>query len=126
MEPPQKECCKGDCDKPMKERMNYFTGRHLAARDFQDEQLHHRSHRFLHNRMLHGWGVVCGLEVKKHKQPGCENRYVTVSPGMAIDCCGREILVDCAACCGHEEPEIPWKEYSPSRPWLVLCLAYYD
>lgn len=126
MESSERDCCKGDCEKLMKERMNYFTGRHLAARDFQDEQEHHRTHRFLHNRMLHGWGVVCGLEVREHKQPDCRDRYVAVSPGMAIDCCGREIVVDCAICCGDEQPEIPWKDYSDSRPWLVLCLAYQD
>jgi len=126
MEASKQDCCKGDCEETATERMNYFTGLHLAARDFQDEQTHHRSHRFLHNRMLHGWGVVCGLEVKKNEQPGCENRYVTVSPGMAIDCCGREILMNCPACCSHDEPEIPWEKYSQARPWLVLCLTYYD
>lgn len=124
MESSQKNCCKGDCEETMKERMNYFTGRHLAARDFQDEQLHHRSHRFLHNRMLHGWGVVCGLEVKEHPQDQCRDRFVQVSPGMAIDCCGREILVDSAICCGDEQPDIPWKDFSENRPLLLLCLAY--
>lgn len=120
----EKDCCKGDCENTMKERMNYFTGRHLAARDFQDEQQYHRTHRFLHNRMLHGWGVVCGLQVRQHAQADCRNRFVTVSPGMAIDCCGREILVDGAICCGDEQPEIPWKDYNQSRPWLILCLSY--
>jgi hypothetical protein len=124
MESSQKDCCKGDCEQPMKERMNYFTGRHLAARDFRDEQLHHRSHRFLHNRMLHGWGVVCGLEVKEHPQDQCRDRFVQVGPGMAIDCCGREILVDCAVCCGDEQPEIPWKDNSENRRLLLLCLTY--
>jgi hypothetical protein len=124
MESSEKDCCKDDYEVTMKERMNYFTGRHLAARDFRDEQLHHRSHRFLHNRMLHGWGVVCGLEVREHPQDQCRDRFVQVSSGMAIDCCGREILVDCAICCGDEQPEIPWKEYKDNRPWLMLCLAY--
>jgi hypothetical protein len=124
MESSQKDYRKGDCEETMKERMNYFTGRHLTARDFRDEQLHHRTHRFLHNRMLHGWGVVCGLEVKEHPQDQCRDRYVQVGPGMAIDCCGREILVDYAICCGDEQPEIPWKDYSETRPWLLLCLAY--
>ena len=126
MEASTKDCCQGDCDGLGKERLNYFTGRHLAARDFRDEQHYHRSHRFLHNRMLHGWGVVCGLEVREHKQEDCRDRYVEVTPGMAIDCCGREIMVDCAICCGEEQPEIPWKDYRESHPWLLLCLSYAD
>ena len=126
MESSQKDCCKGDCKETMKDRIDYFTGRHLAARDFRDEQLHHRSHRFLHNRMLHGWGVVCGLEVKEHPQDQCRDRFVQVSPGMAIDCCGREILVDSAICCGDEQPDIPWKDYSENRPLLLLCLTYHE
>ncbi len=130
MESSRKDCCKGDCEETATERMNYFTGRHLAARDFEDEQKYHRTHRFLHNRMLHGWGVVCGLAVTPHGQPDCRNRYVNVSPGMAIDCCGREIIVDHAACCGDEEPPIPWVDYENSRKQgkdlLMLCLAYSE
>jgi hypothetical protein len=126
MEAPKKHCCHGDCDELMQERLNYFTGRHLAARDFKDEQLYHRSHRYLHNRMLHGWGVVCGLEVMEHAQDDCRNRYVKIGSGLAIDCCGREIVVERASCCGDEQPGIPWDKYEPERPWLMLCLSYLE
>jgi hypothetical protein len=110
----------------MFERMNYFTGRHLAARDFSDEQLYHRGHRYLHNRMLHGWGVVCGFEVKQHPQADCRTKYVQVGPGMAIDCCGREIVVDHPSRCLDDQLEIPWDEYQPSHPLLMLCLCYHE
>ena len=46
------------------ERIRYFTGRHMTARDFQDADAYHRSFRHLHNRVLHGWGVACGLDVE--------------------------------------------------------------
>src|SRR3977135_271651 len=126
MEPPKKECGHSDCDQLMRERMHYFTGRHLAAGDFSDEQLYHRTHRYLHNRMLHGWGVVCGFEVQEHKQPDCRTKFVQVGPGMAMDCCGHEIVVDCAVCCGDEQPEIPWHCRCPSPPCLLLCLCYEE
>lgn len=113
-----------NCDQLMRERVNYFTGRHLAARDFNDEQSYHRSHRYLHNRMLHGWGVLCGLEVTQHDQDDCRQKYVRIGSGLAIDCCGREIVVGRAACCGDEQPEIPWDKYDPAHPWLLLCLSY--
>lgn len=115
-----------NCDKLMRQRMNYFTGRHLAARDFNDEQSYHRSHRYLHNRMLHGWGVLCGLEVTQHDQDDCRHKYVRIGSGLAIDCCGREIVVGRAACCGDDQPEIPWDQYDRARPWLLLCLSYHE
>jgi len=45
------------------ERLNYFYGQLLGVRDFQAEQAYFREKLKLHNRCLHGYGVVCGLEV---------------------------------------------------------------
>jgi hypothetical protein len=44
----------------------------------------------LHTRLLHGWGKICGLEVSvsDHHQDN-----LIVSPGLAIDALGREIIV---------------------------------
>jgi hypothetical protein len=42
----------------------------------------------LHNRYLHGWGVVCGLEVVCQPCSG-----VTVRPGYALSPCGEDIIV---------------------------------
>jgi len=57
-------------------------------------------------RYRHGWGVVCGLDVH------CGSRgTITVSPGYAMDCCGRDIVVcdetkfDLAQC--WKRPEDP-------------------
>lgn len=116
-----------DCDCLMNERLRYFMGRHLTARDFCDEQAYHRSHRLFHNRMLHGWGVVCGLAVKPHPDPRCATDYVQLSPGVALDCCGREIVVECCASCEAERmPRIPWDQYNESHPLLVLSLCYHE
>ncbi|MGH7843988.1 MAG: hypothetical protein ACREQW_02290, partial [Candidatus Binatia bacterium] len=43
----------------------------------------------LHNRYLHGWGVVCGLEVLCHP---CEGQ-VTVKSGYALSPCGDDIVL---------------------------------
>jgi hypothetical protein len=43
----------------------------------------------LHNRYLHGWGVVCGLEVFCHP---CEGQ-VTVKSGYALSPCGEDIVL---------------------------------
>lgn len=45
-------------------RLKYFFGQMLEARDFQAEQDFFRDKHKLHNRCLHGYGVICGLLVE--------------------------------------------------------------
>jgi len=75
------------------ERNRYFTGKFMAARDFRDEQDYFLSRHRLHNRLLHGWGIVCGLTVDRHWDERCADRQVIVKKGIAIDCCGRELVL---------------------------------
>lgn len=82
-----------ECDIPQMARNHYFTGKLLVERDFTDEQRYEMGKLRRHNQRLHGWGAVCGLKVKPHPNPACEDRFVLIEPGTAIDCCGREILV---------------------------------
>ncbi|KAA0229890.1 hypothetical protein EDS67_09885 [candidate division KSB1 bacterium] len=70
-------------------RARYFHGMLLSDRDFRDEQSYHREKRKLANKMLHGWGIVCGLELEWEK----DKKWITVTPGMALDCHGNEIMV---------------------------------
>src|SRR5882757_7751812 len=42
-------------------RLKYFYGQMLSADDFNLEQAYFREKLKLHNRCLHGYGVVCGL-----------------------------------------------------------------
>ncbi|HEU5409024.1 MAG TPA: hypothetical protein VFU48_14740 [Nitrospira sp.] len=82
-----------ECELPTQERLNFFTGQFLAERDFRTEQIYHIGKHRQHNRYLHGWGTVCGLSVVQHPQPECRDRFVIIEPGLALDCCGREIVV---------------------------------
>jgi len=116
---PKTNC--GVCKIPNFERNNYFYGKMMVARDFFAEQCYFNEKRWLINRMVLGWGVVCGLEVLPGDTPG----EVVVTPGLAIDCCGREILVCCqqtiplrpeqSAC----HPEEPTAE-GPKTVYIVL------
>ncbi|HEY0099337.1 MAG TPA: DUF6519 domain-containing protein [Pyrinomonadaceae bacterium] len=46
-----------------------------------------------HNKHLHGWGIVCGLQVNcGPNEPESPRRYVTVRSGYAIDCEGNDII----------------------------------
>ncbi|MEW5868198.1 MAG: hypothetical protein AB1894_02910 [Chloroflexota bacterium] len=71
------------------ERPRYFAGQLLTEAELNSEQAYVRAKNRLHNRYLHGWGVVCGLEVVCHE---CEG-YITVRPGYALDPCGEDIVV---------------------------------
>lgn len=92
-------CAAPGCTGIVMERMHYYTGRFMAARDFTDEQAYFLTRSRLRNRLLHGWGIVCGLDVSHHphkqSQPAsdCAKRWVVVHAGMAIDCCGRELIL---------------------------------
>ena len=60
--------CNGDAHAvcatlPDFKRLNYFYGQMLGVADFQTEQNYFREKLKLHNRCLHGYGVVCGLKV---------------------------------------------------------------
>lgn len=74
-------------------RNNYFTGKLLVERDFTDEQQYYINKLRHHHQLLHGWGVVNGLEVIEHDSESCKDKYVFVEPGGAVDPCGREIVI---------------------------------
>lgn len=74
-------------------RNRYFTGKYMTARDFADEQHYMLSRQRLHNRLFHGWGIVCGLEVDTHPNADCQPGWIEVKAGVAIDCNGREIFL---------------------------------
>jgi hypothetical protein len=50
-------------------RLRYFYGQMLGPADFQAEQDYFREKLKLHNRCLHGYGVVCGLDVVPEPAP---------------------------------------------------------
>ena len=68
-------------------RNRFFSGKLLTAEDLALEQEYFREKLKRHNRYLHGFGVVFGLEVSKR---GLD---VVISAGLAIDCQGNEIVV---------------------------------
>jgi hypothetical protein len=75
------------------ERLNYYDGQFMVARDFSDEQAFLLGKHREHVHYLHGWGTVCGLKVTQHPDPACRDRFILIEPGLGLDCCGREIHV---------------------------------
>jgi hypothetical protein len=74
------------------ERPRYFSGRLLTVADFSAEQHYVISRQRLHNRNVHGHGVVCGLQVFT-SSGSSSSAVLRVAPGHAIDCQGNDIAV---------------------------------
>lgn len=83
-------------DLPYLERTRFFPRQLVTPDDLTQDQLYFRSKLRRHNRLLHGWGVVCGClvkpaPVKPGEPPGWK---VAIEPGYALSAQGDEILVD--------------------------------
>ena len=74
-------------------RPRFFAGRLIDAATLQSEQDYHRRKYRRHNRSLHGFGIVSGLEVRIDATADSDGRRIVVEPGVAIDYCGEEIAV---------------------------------
>jgi hypothetical protein len=74
------------------ERVRYYPRQLVTASVLTTDQDYLRRKARQRNRLLHGWGVVCGLEVKANPSDQQPLR-VTVCPGYALDALGEEILV---------------------------------
>ena len=84
-----------DCLQPelaMLERVRYFQRQLLTADDMTTDQDYVRQKLRRHNRFLHGWGAVCGLEVAAAPTTAAPWR-ARVDAGYALGPYGDEIWV---------------------------------
>lgn len=94
------------CETPL-ERVRYFPRQLITAADMRAEQAYFLNRMRRHNRMLHGWGVTCGLQVSTPQQAAGQTgatqtgatqttpTQVVVCPGFAVSPQGDDIVVDC-------------------------------
>jgi hypothetical protein len=81
------ECETSACNYDSAKRTRFFHGMLLTDEHLRAEQEYHRNALKRITRYLWGSGIVCGLEVTTN------GLCITVSPGVAIDCCGNLIEV---------------------------------
>ena len=116
----------GDLKSPIRNR--YFYGKLLDVHHFKLEQDYFNDKRWLLNRGVAGFGVVCGLGVEWTE----DREHVVVHPGVAIDKCGREIIV-----VRRSEPQSVDLEGTHPRPvsrdecddddeWVHVSLCYHE
>jgi hypothetical protein len=93
-------------------RNRYFYGQLLDVHHFECEQLYFRNKLALINRLIHGFGVICGLDVVLSDDRGS----VVVTPGVALDKAGRFIIVSKPSRSGKlPNPPVPEEEDSPEQ-----------
>jgi hypothetical protein len=79
------ECCALEC----LVRPHFFCGQLLTDQDLT-QMLSWTRDKFRLTRYRHGWGVVCGLDIRCDPTHG---GTVIVAPGYAVSCCGDDIVV---------------------------------
>jgi hypothetical protein len=77
-------------DIPILKRPAFFNGQRLYADDLGGIHAYHLALHQLHNRALHSYGIAGGLEPTGDRGA----RSVTVAPGYALDCQGRDLILD--------------------------------
>jgi hypothetical protein len=87
---------------PFLKRNHYFYGQLLTERDLTLEQNYFREKQRVHNQNLFGWGVVSGLKLS------VSDHEIVISPGMALDAYGREIVVPLPVILKLPKAKCPW------------------
>jgi hypothetical protein len=72
------------------ERTRFYPRQLVAPDDLTQDQVYFREKHKRHNRLLHGWGIVCGACVRRGRG-SCE---VIVEPGYILGPYGDEIVID--------------------------------
>ena len=81
---------------PPNKRTNYAYGMVMDVDAFRQEQTHFEWKHALGNRLLHGYGTVCGLRL--HAEPDGPDVRILVEPGYAVNPQGQWIWVEEQLC----------------------------
>lgn len=85
------------CANGLLERPRYFPRQLITPAEMTLEQNYFRDKMRRHNRLLHGWGVVCGAKVclaPKPDKSDAEPWKVVVDPGYILGPYGDEIMIE--------------------------------
>ena len=131
--------CGGSCDGIL-ERPRYFARQLVTPTELNLEATYFLDRLRRHNRMLHGWGVVCGAQVcAVGDATSTEPWKVRITPGYLIDGFGNEVFiaaervvdlrsvgvtVTCGDCGGEAaDPwcQDVWTNCDAGTRWLAVC-----
>jgi hypothetical protein len=128
-------CCGGNssstssCATSVVELPRYYPRQLITPDDLTLEQNYFRDRMRRHNRLLHGWGVVCGALVCPVKITNADGTIsyapwqVQVQPGYILGPYGDEILLDCIRTIDIRTPGVSGVSGEPCMdtpdPWCV-------
>jgi hypothetical protein len=101
-------------------RFNPFKGLFTHAEDWQAAGSYHRNKQQLHNRYLHGAGIVTGYLDNLDVAVSGEGTSLSVSAGLAVDQEGRELHLD-----GSTSVSIEPQAF-PTGAVVYLALVYEE
>jgi hypothetical protein len=102
-----------------RQRLQFFDGQLLGARDLRDDVAYDNRMRSLHVVAMHGvWGIALGYDVLIVGQV-----RVLVEQGLAYDCRGREIVL--SSTLDVDLPPAP-RDSAASAWWFDLLIRYDD
>jgi hypothetical protein len=112
------------CSEGTLERPRWFAGQLVGPADLEAVQTWVLTRSRRHNRLLHGWGVVCGLTVNATTSMvtgESEPWSVTVGAGLALSGCGDEVSVPCAVRLDIRQPQPSGSDTCapPVDPWCA-------
>lgn len=116
--------CGCDCSTGTLERPRWFAGQLVGPGDLEALQQWVLARSRRHNRMLHGWGVVCGLAVTATTSPVTGEAVpwsVTVDAGLALSGCGDDVAVPAAVRVDIRQPRPSGTDACapPVDPWCA-------
>ncbi len=111
-------------------RTRFFHGQLLEAHHLEDEQSYQNGKRRLVNRLVHGYGVVAGLNVEVDPS----GAKVMVSPGFALDKAGYEIVVPRPTLSeeiaprpnGEGDRPRPQEQCQGDEDWVHVVLCFHE
>jgi hypothetical protein len=111
-------------------RNRYFYGQLLDVQHFDLEQAYFKQKISLGHRLVSGYGVVCGLDVRL-----CDDgRSVRVEPGIALDKVGREIIVPSRSAHVALPPAAPEYDHAHEQEgcecehgsYVQVCVCFHE
>ncbi len=109
-------------DSPL-ERLRYFPRQLMTPAEMTLEQRFFLNKLRRHNRLLHGWGIVCGVRVRQAVDAQGEPIpwTVEIEPGYVLDPAGNEILVSQTVMYNLRRESVHGHQVAPasSDPWCA-------
>jgi hypothetical protein len=100
-------------------RIHFFKGFFTHAEDWQAAQAYRNAKHQLHNRSMHGWGIVSGFLKNLEVGVSADGTAFIIEPGLAIDRDGRELYLS--------EPEaVQFEPQAHPRGSHVHLVIRYD